>query len=84
MADDPDLVTYKNIAPYAVDIGGRMVAPGEVVDLSPHRRVVDYHADRGVLVAVNTEPAQPPAAPDVPPEPQSKPAKSRTAKAEES
>jgi hypothetical protein len=52
---DPHEV-FKNVRPYAVDVGGRLVAPGEIAELPPTRRAVDHAVDAGHLVPLNTTP----------------------------
>jgi hypothetical protein len=57
------LQQFKNVALHPVDVGGRILASGEVAELSPHAHAVHEAVTSGHLLALTTF-QEPPADPD--------------------
>jgi hypothetical protein len=74
------LQQYKNVALHPVDVGGRVLASGEVAELSPHAHAVHEAVTAGHLLALVTFQEAPAdeAAPDVDDDGDEQPAKTST------
>jgi hypothetical protein len=55
------LQQFKNVALHPVDVGGRVLASGEIAELSPHAQAVHEAVSTGRLLALATFVEPPPA-----------------------